>query len=115
MLVGAVIWLLCWPIVRGEGCSRSIWGVGYLLVQEVVPNTSCAGVAEFWVLVLEACDGASAGDGVANTVNTGGVVVSNGGGGAEFSVTSSGPVNTTVLCTDFFPTCAASGGLLLFW
>ena len=89
--------------------------VGFLLVQEVVP----ALVVLVWHVLgvfLVAYDGASASNGISNATNTGGVMTSNGGRSATFLVTSKGPVDTTILGTTSFTSCAVFGrGLLMFW
>ena len=76
-------------------------------------NVSCTVTLYFCTLVLEAYNGASAGDGLANVANMGGVVVSNGGKGAVIALISTESLNTTVLGASSFPTCAAFAGLVI--
>ena len=73
-------------------------------------KASCSSVSEFWVLGLESCNDASAGDGVASADNTRGVMESTGGRGASFVVMSAGPVSTIFLGTMSCPACAKIGG-----
>ena len=72
-------------------------------------------MAECWGLVFVACDRDSAGYSIAKTANAGGVVESNGGGGAAFEVMYTGHISTTVLGDVSLPTCAAAGFLLLLF
>ena len=59
-------------------------------------------------------NGTSNGDGITKASKMGGVTASNGRRGTAFVAMYSGPVDTTFLGTVSLPTCAASGGLLLF-
>ena len=102
------------PLLVVEG--GVVTGGGYLINNiGGSTNAGCASVEGFWVLVLVGFSGASDGDGFASTAITRGVVMSDGGGGADLAVMSTVPAITTVLdaATFPFPVSTASGGSLL--